>query len=138
MLTCASPGYLAEHGQPRTLDELMRHKAVNTFSGPDRKLMDWHFQVDGEDRIVRLKSGILVNETEAFVASGLADFGIMQGLQLTLQPFIDSGELIAVLPELPAQPKSISVLYPHRHYLAPKVRVFIDWLTERVRQKGLG
>ncbi|EDR2878662.1 LysR family transcriptional regulator [Salmonella enterica subsp. enterica] len=30
----------------------------------------------------------------------------------------------------PPPPKPVSLLYPDRRYLAPKVRVFIDWLCE--------
>ncbi|WP_213940347.1 LysR family transcriptional regulator [Pseudomonas sp. dw_612] len=137
MLTCASPAYLAREGTPTQLSDLNRHLAVNYFSGPTRKIMDWQFVIDGETVLIRLKSGIQVNDSEAFLACGLAGLGLVHGLQLSLQPFLDSGELVAVLPQLQALPKPISVLYPNKRYLAPKVRVFIDWLSELLQHQGL-
>ncbi|EIW0071355.1 LysR family transcriptional regulator, partial [Klebsiella pneumoniae] len=44
-----------------------------------------------------------------------------------LQPYIDSGQLVEVLPDFPAPRRPLSLLYPHRH-LSHKVRVFADWL----------
>lgn len=137
MLTCASPGYLDRHGVPTQLADLAQHVAVNYFSGPHRKIMDWSFDVDGETLVTRLKSGIQVNDSESFLACGLAGFGLLQGLQLSLQPYVDSGALVQVLPGLTPQPKPISVLYPNKQHLAPKVRVFIDWLTALLEQQGL-
>ncbi|EBE5924414.1 LysR family transcriptional regulator, partial [Salmonella enterica subsp. enterica serovar Gaminara] len=43
---------------------------------------------------------------------------------------IASGELTEILTDFPPPPKPVSLLYPDRRYLAPKVRVFIDWLCE--------
>jgi len=137
MLTCASPAYLAREGTPTQLSDLTRHLAVNYFSGPTRKIMDWQFCIDGETIVTRLKSGIQVNDSEAFVACGLAGLGLVHGMQLSLQPYLDRGELVPVLTHLQALPKPISVLYPNKRYLAPKVRVFIDWLSEVLQQKGL-
>ncbi|MHC8287680.1 LysR family transcriptional regulator [Pseudomonas sp. XS1P51] len=137
MLTCAAPAYLARQGTPTQLSDLNQHLAVNYFSGPHRKIMDWQFCIDGETVAIRLKSGIQVNDSDAFLACGLAGLGLLHGLQLSLQPYVDSGELVPILPELQALPKPISVLYPNKRYLAPKVRVFIDWLTELLKHKGL-
>lgn len=38
--------------------------------------------------------------------------------------------VIEILTDFPPPPKPVSLLYPDRRYLAPKVRVFIDWLCE--------
>lgn len=137
MLTCASPSYLAEFGTPTKLKHLSTHKAVNYFSGPHRKLMEWQYIVDGEVTSFKLKSGILVNDSEAFLSCGLAGFGLMHGLKPTLETYIASGELIRLLPDIASPSKSISILYPHKHYLAPKVRVFADWLADLMVSKGL-
>ncbi|WP_240655984.1 LysR family transcriptional regulator [Paraburkholderia phosphatilytica] len=137
MVTCASPEYLDQSGTPRTVDDLHRHVAVNFFYGPERKIMDWRFFVDGEEQSVKMRSGILANDSEAFLASGLAGFGILQGVLPALQPYIDSGRLVRVLPDTPSVPKIISVVYPARRHLPSKVKVFIDWLTHVLSQAGI-
>ncbi|ENN7673003.1 LysR family transcriptional regulator [Salmonella enterica subsp. enterica serovar Alachua] len=71
-----------------------------------------------------------VDNSEAFLSCGLAGLGVLHGLRPSLAPFIASGELTEILTDFPPPPKPVSLLYPDRRYLAPKVRVFIDWLCE--------
>ncbi|WP_254700395.1 LysR family transcriptional regulator [Trinickia violacea] len=137
MVTCASPEYLDQRGTPKTIDDLHNHLAVNFFFGPERKVMDWRFFVDGEEQAVKVRSGILANDSEAFLASGLAGFGILQGVQTALQPYLDSGRLVKVLPDIPSVPKPLSIVYPARRHLPSKVKVFIDWLTYVLTQAGI-
>jgi len=137
MVTCASPGYLERYGMPKSFEDLDQHRAVNFFTGRERKVVDWAFRVENTTVTLRLRSGIVTNESEALVACGLAGFGLLQGVRPALQPYLDAGLLIQVLADYPAMPKPVSILYPSRSYLAPKVRVFIDWLTELLDQQHL-
>src|SRR5690606_38055658 len=135
MVTCASPQYLERHGFPKTLEDLEQHRAVNFFTGRERKLMHWAFRIENTTVTLKLRSGIVTNESEALLACGLAGFGLLQGVRPALQPYLDTGQLVQVLADYPAMPKPVSILYPSRNYLAPKVRVFIDWLTELLDQQ---
>lgn len=130
LITCASPGYLLEFGNPATLDELARHQAVNYFSGASRKPLEWRFLVNGKERVINLRSGILVNDSAAYIEAGLAGFGILQALGVSVDHHISSGALVEVLPQYRPKPRPISVLYPSRMHLAPQVRAFVDWVTE--------
>ncbi len=130
LITCAAPGYLRDFGNPATLDDLARHRAVNYFSGTSRKPLDWRFLVDGEERVVNLRSGILVNDSAAYVEAGLAGFGILQALGVSVEQHIASGALVEVLPQYRPKARPISVLYPSKMHLAPQVRAFVDWVAE--------
>jgi DNA-binding transcriptional LysR family regulator len=130
LATCASPAYLARHGVPRTLDDLQAHKAVNFFSGRNRRVMDWTFRPGGKTVTLKLASGMLTDNFDALLACGLAGCGIVQALRPALQPYIDTGHLVEVLPTIAPVPKPVSVLYPNREHLPGKVRVFIDWISE--------
>lgn len=130
MATCASPAYLARNGVPRSLDDLQTHKAVNFFTGRNRRVMDWTFRCGGKTVTLKLASGVLTDNAEAVLASGLAGLGIVQALRPALQPYIDIGHLVEVLPNLAPVPKPVSVVYPNRDHLPGKVRVFIDWISE--------
>ncbi|EDU2925247.1 LysR family transcriptional regulator [Salmonella enterica subsp. enterica serovar Reading] len=131
MVTCAAPSYLAKHGTPHSIDELMKsHRAVNFFSNHSLQIMEWKFTVDGSIASIKVPSSILVDNSEAFLSCGLAGLGILHGLRPSLAPFIASGELTEILTDFPPPPKPVSLLYLDRRYLAPKVRVFIDWLCE--------
>lgn len=130
LITCASPGYLGEFGNPATLDDLARHRGVNYFTGPSQKPMDWRFLVNGEERVINLRPGILVNDSAAYIEAGLAGFGIMQALSVSVDHHIASGALVEVLPQYRPKARPLSVLYPSRMHLAPQVRVFVDWVAE--------
>lgn len=130
MATCASPAYLARHGVPRTLDDLRAHKAVNFFSGRNRRVMDWAFRHGGKTVTIKLPGGILTDNFDALLACGLAGCGIVQALRPALQPYIDTGHLVEVLPNVAPVSKPVSVMYPNRDHLPGKVRVFIDWIAE--------
>ncbi|MCM3755076.1 LysR substrate-binding domain-containing protein, partial [Bacillus licheniformis] len=130
MATCASPAYIARHGLPRTLDDLRMHRAINFFTGRNRRVLEWTFRPHGDTVAVKLASSLLTDNSEALLSCGLAGLGIVHALRPALQPSIDSGQLVELLPGVPAVPKPVSVLYPNRAHLPDKVRAFIDWLTD--------
>ncbi|EBA8155332.1 nitronate monooxygenase [Salmonella enterica] len=77
MVTCAAPSYLAKHGTPHSIDELMTsHRAVNFFSNHSLQIMEWKFTVDGSIASIKVPSSILVDNSEAFLSCGLAGLGI--------------------------------------------------------------
>ncbi|MOA60651.1 DNA-binding transcriptional activator GcvA [compost metagenome] len=77
---------------------------------------------------MRLNSGINVNDSEAFVASALAGFGLLQALELTVREHLKDGSLVRALDGYPVPSKRVSILYPHRDLLPPKVEAFVQWL----------
>ena len=48
---------------------------------------------------------------------------------------LQSGKLAEVLPDTPPEPAMFGCLYPHRRLLDNKVRLFIDFLLKRRRDK---
>lgn len=127
MTTCASPAYLGAYGIPETLEDLQRHRAVNWINSSSRRTMSWMFQSASGTEEVRLPGRLVLDNSEAYIAAGLAGLGLLQGMNIFLQPYIDSGQLVEVLPNHPVPPRKLSLLYPHRH-LSRKVRAFAEWL----------
>lgn len=128
MVTCAAPSYIERYGTPQSLADLGTHRAVNYFSGNNPRPIEWVFNVDRQVKAMRLESGIRVNDTEAFVASALAGFGLLQGLEISVRSHLQDGSLVQVLSDYGVPAKRVSILYPHRELLPPKVEVFIEWL----------
>ena len=48
---------------------------------------------------------------------------------------LKTGELIPILEHLDQRKLDISLLYPNRRYLSPKVKVFIDFLTTLMKEQ---
>lgn len=127
MTTCASPEYLAQYGVPKALDDLQHHQGVNWINTSSRQVMPWCFQLDSATEEIALPGKLILDNSEVYIAAGLAGLGLLQGMNFFLQPYIDNGQLVEVLPDYPSPRRRLSLLYPHRH-LSHKVRVFAEWL----------
>jgi DNA-binding transcriptional LysR family regulator len=130
LVLVASPGYLKRAGVPQSPAELAAHSSVQ-LRFPDGSLSSWRFRPAGRrpSLTVQPSAAILVNDAEAVVHVALADGGIAQvGLYHAL-PFLRSGRLKLVLgTHHDASAREFVLHYPHRLYLAPRVRVVVDAL----------
>ena len=129
-ITCAAPVYLEQHGEPRSIDDLEHHSAINYLSSRTGRAIDWTFMVDGKPRHVQMKGMVSVNDGEAYVSCGVKGIGLIQVPRYLVTHLLDSGELVEVLSEWTPSPLPISVVYLHNRHLSPKVRVFVDWVSE--------
>ncbi|RQR58612.1 LysR family transcriptional regulator [Burkholderia sp. Bp9126] len=133
-VNCASPAYLARHGTPRSPDDLPEHVAVGYFSSRTGRELDWEYaDMDtGEMHAVKMRSIVSVNSSQAYLACCLAGLGMIQAPRDSLDAPLASGALVEVLPEWNAAPLPVSVVFPHGRHLAPRVRIFVDWLAQTI------
>lgn len=130
VITCAAPDYLERHGVPACVEDLADHIAVHYFSSRTGRVIDWDFIVDGNPMPVKMKGAVSVNDGEAYVECALQGFGLIQPAKFMVQKYLDSGALIEVLPQLSPSPIPISVAYLQNRHLSPKVRAFVDWVSD--------
>ncbi|KWN73929.1 transcriptional regulator [Burkholderia ubonensis] len=130
-VNCASPAYLARHGTPRSPDDLPEHVAVGYFSSRTGRELDWEYaDMDtGEMHAVKMRSIVSVNSSQAYLACCVAGLGLIQAPRDGLDAPLADGTLVEVLPEWNAAPLPVSVVFPHGRHLAPRVRIFVDWLA---------
>ena len=129
-VTCASPGYLRKHGEPKSLADLTRHRAVNYVSRTTAKLFPFEFMVNGELQEVSIEGALSVFGAEIYSASAVAGLGIIQCPHYRMAALIEQGVMREILTDTPPPPMPVSVLYPHNRHMSPRVRVFVDWLAE--------
>nr|NMN92771.1 DNA-binding transcriptional LysR family regulator [Brenneria salicis ATCC 15712 = DSM 30166]RBP63748.1 LysR family transcriptional regulator [Brenneria salicis ATCC 15712 = DSM 30166] len=130
-ITCASAHYLARFGTPLSLDDLAGHQAVGYFSLRSEQLYPLEFMQNGELITHRLPGKLQVNGADAYIAGCRAGLGLIQAPRRGLQSLLDSGELVEILQDTPAPDMPLYVMYPPGRFLAPRIRVFIEWLSER-------
>jgi DNA-binding transcriptional LysR family regulator len=131
---CGSPDYLAREGEPSHPANLSRHNCL-TFPTTAPSTV-WHF-VRGSERVeVPVHGSLQSNLVEA-----LHDL-VLAGTGLTLLPGyiagkdIREGKLRAVLADWRIEEgSSLYAVYLPTRYLAPKVRVFVDFLVEKFGAK---
>jgi LysR family transcriptional regulator for bpeEF and oprC len=131
-VTCASAAYLDQYGTPATLDDLTAqgHRAVNFFSSSSGKMFPFDFMVDGQVRSITLPGVVSVGSAEAYAACCANDLGLVQMPRYHVAQQLDSGAFREVLGDWRPAPMPVSVLYPHQRQLSPRVRVFVDWITD--------
>lgn len=138
MVNAASPAYLERHGTPHTLDDLLaqRHHMVHYTPTLGTRTLGWEYP-DGEDyAMLALPGAVSVNNVQAYHGAGLSGLGLVQAGLPSLKPYLASGELIEILPDLRPAPLPVSVVVAHRQNLSRRVRTFIEWL-EQILQPDL-
>jgi DNA-binding transcriptional LysR family regulator len=131
-ITCATPAYLKEHGVPNHPDQLDKdHVIVSYLSARTSRVVPMNFAREGRKLEVVGTRSIGVNESNAHLAAGLAGLGVIQTFTYTARPHLDSGALVAILPEWQPAPYPFYVVYPPNRHLSNRLRVFIDWIADR-------
>lgn len=133
-VTCASPSYIEEYGEPKSLDDLQHHHAVGFLSTRSSRNAHWSFVIDGEEHAAHVQERITVNDTDAYVTSGLEGLGLIRAASYMVLPHLRNGQLRQVLPDLKAPTVPLSVMYPRNRYLSPTVRAFTEWIARLIRQ----
>lgn len=132
--TCAAPSYIAAHGQPRHPDDLARHRCINHFSPHSGKTVDWVFSKDGTRVQTSLHGNIALEDENSYVAAAEAGLGIAQIPAFVLKEAMERGTLELVLGDWFPDPSPLYVVYPQNRHLSNKVRVFVDWVAELLRE----
>jgi DNA-binding transcriptional LysR family regulator len=138
-VTCASSAYLAHRGTPVSIDDLTGHVSIGFVSSASGMALPLEFTVNGNVRKVALPSTVTVTSAETYVAAAKLGLGLIQIPRYHAQADLAAGTLVSVLPDFPPSPTPVSLLYPHSRQLSPRVRVFIDWVTQELAasQKNL-
>jgi DNA-binding transcriptional LysR family regulator len=127
-VVCASPGYLARHGTPRTPDELARHNCLTTTDFA----MNWDFKgPDGKPGSVRVTGRYSCDNWEVLREWALAGLGIALKSTWDVHRLLVDGSLVEVCTGYTFHSDvAIYAVYPSRRFLPAKTRVFIDFLAE--------
>ena len=96
--------------------------------------MDWEFARDGQQVQLTLDGILAVNDHDANVVAGLMSLGIVKVANYVARPYLESGQLKQVLTDWTAEQFPISVMYAQSRHLSAKVRIFVDWVSELIRQ----
>ncbi|WP_439877579.1 LysR family transcriptional regulator [Pseudomonas prosekii] len=125
----ASPGYVARHGLVRQVDELPAHQML-CFAGAEEWLLT---PLRGEPVRIAPRGRFTVNSITSLHAAALAGVGIAAFTRATVQSDLAHGHLVHILPSYTLAQRHYYALYPQTRHLAPKVRVFVDFMADHYR-----
>lgn len=128
-LTCAGTTYLERYGEPKTLDDLAQHRAVNYTMASNGRPWPFEFMVDGVRREIEMPGRIAVSNADAYFSCCEAGMGLVQVPRYHAARALADGTVREVLRDYPLPTMPVSAMYPHHRQLSPRVRVFVDWLA---------
>lgn len=133
LVCCASPDYLARHGEPRAPDDLAQHECLVYEYAPQRDV--WPF-VDAAGRAfgVRIYGPLHANNGAFLAALAQAGRGITYEPDFIVGPDVRAGRLVPILRPFAPPASGIHVVYPSRRHLSAKVRAFAEFVIERYRE----
>jgi DNA-binding transcriptional LysR family regulator len=133
VVACASPDYLAAHGRPLTPADLVRHDCITIDeTGVPRT---WAFMDGGREIAAPIRSRLTVSTSEAAVAAAVAGSGVTRVMSYKMEAARQSGALVLVLEDFEKDPLPVHVLFKERKPMPLKLRVFLDWLTPRLKAR---
>lgn len=125
----ATPEYLEQHGMPQTPDDLASHQCISLLKPFDHlRFTNWN---DSEPVTM---GGRLRTNSMSFVREMiLQHMGIGRLPEVFCSELIESGQIVRVLEDFTLDPLEINALYASRRNLNPRVRAFLDHMSERLR-----
>lgn len=126
----ASPGFIAGQGLPATPEALAGLPAL-AFSQPGPRL-EWPWRRGGADGKVRVTPRLLSTSAETLRLAALSGLGVSWLPTFVCGADLAAGRLVALLPDCDWGSYGVHVLYPHRRFAPRRLRLFIDFLAERL------
>jgi DNA-binding transcriptional LysR family regulator len=123
----AAPAYLAARGVPRTADDLRAHACLLHKFPTSRKFKQWplgHTDIEAElprTAVASMLEPLIYMAEQGLGIVYLPDFAIARQLQ--------EGVLVPVLDDYTDHSGPLRILWPSSRHLAPKLRVFVDFLA---------
>jgi DNA-binding transcriptional LysR family regulator len=132
--TCTTPEFLAAHGPIATPEDLRERPTIGMNSARTGRPLPFSFKNASREVDLQLSHRLVVNDTNAYLAAGLAGLGVVQAPAYVVHSAVQAGHLVPVLGEWDTPGFPVHVIYPPNRYLSAKVRVFIDWIIALFEQ----
>ncbi len=131
---CAAPDYIERKGQPRTSASLRsEHDCINLrYAGAPE--FQWPLQTPQGVRRITVSGPFESDHGDVLTQWALEGHGIVLKPLFEVQEHLAAGRLCRVLDSEPPVPIQLACLYAHRRRQDPKARLFIDFMTRRIRE----
>ena len=133
-VVCGSPGYLATHGTPKSIEDLPGHACISfeaLAQGPA-----WKFAAPTKkgEKSISIRPRLVVNTAEAAVDAAIAGVGLAHVLSYQAWPAYQEGKLKLLLRQFDPNPVPVSLVHTGQGPLPAKTRRFVDFAVPRLRK----
>ena len=135
MVLCASPAYLQARGHPGHPSELVGHDVLtySLFSMGDQ----WEFTgPQGAAASVKVTPRMRTNSGDTCRVAALRHQGIVLQPSFLIGFDLLAGTLVEVMPAWRSIELGVYAIYPSRKFVAPKVRLMVEFLVNAFRMRA--
>ncbi|MEF3048563.1 LysR family transcriptional regulator [Pseudotabrizicola sp. L79] len=135
-LLCAAPDYIARRGMPANGAALVedKHDCLN-LRFPGAKEFQWTLVTPEGPRRFEITGPYESDDGDVLTGWALTGRGIVLKPAFEVADHLRSGRLVPVATETPPLPVQLTCLSQHRRLKDPKVRLFTDFMTARIREE---
>lgn len=126
----ASPDYLEKNGVPQFPSELSQHECL--LYSLNRSPHTWQFYVDGESVRVPVKARTFADSSDFLLDAVICGLGIAVLPNWVAYDEVKSGRIVRLLDAYVKTEIPLHALYTERQHLPKKVRVLIDFLSDKL------
>ncbi len=135
-LLCAAPAYIARRGMPVDGAALVtdRHDCLN-LRFPGAKEFQWTLQTPDGPRRFEISGPFESDDGDVLTGWALDGRGIVLKPAFEVADHLRAGRLVAVAKKTPPLPTQLSSLSQHRRLKDPKIRLFTDFIAQKIREE---
>lgn len=124
-LLCASPDYLATHGEPRHPSELKQHRLIASAE---------HVHWDFPGYLLKARARLSCSTVQGAINAAVHGAGVVRCLSYPLHGPLGSGQLRRILPAYEGPPLPVNVVYREGRNAPMRVRSFVDHCVAALRE----
>ncbi|MNY27125.1 HTH-type transcriptional regulator DmlR [compost metagenome] len=129
---CGSPGFLMAQGRPQHPRDLAQAPVIATSA--IGQVRSWPFLDAGEPLSVRPEPRLVVTANQAAITAACLGLGFTRVLSYQVANKVAAGELEIVLADFELPPLPIHVVYQGGRNAPARVRSFVDFAVEALRE----
>lgn len=125
---CASPEYLERRGTPVAPRDLLKHDCLHYNLISERE--EWTFRANGGEETLSIRGTFCSNNGDILAEAATQGMGVALLPDFIVAERLSDGRLVRVLERFERDPLTLFALYPSRHFVPMKTRLFVDYLIE--------
>lgn len=131
---CASPKYLQEMGFPDTPQDLVKHHCIALReNNEDTNLWQFTNVTTRKEEVIRINPALVCNEGRVIKEWAMADLGVIMRSEWDIQPQLNRGQLVRLLPDYSLPNANIVALVSSQQKeRSARVSGFISLLKEHL------
>jgi len=138
---CAAPAYLERAGVPQSPQDLQHHACLAFRYPLDGRFLRWGLIRDGQRYDAPINATAISDDIDALAQMAVHGAGITRLAEFVAAPYLESGQLVPLFENLQGdahayvEPMDIYACVQERAAMTPKVRAFMDYLTEHLKRR---